>query len=385
MYNSWAGIVLNLTALWMGSWWALQEGTWGGWWNWDSSETFGLMVSLSLLMVTHSQLLSRNMIFTTLKLQSIIPVFIVGYFFIQLNFELVSHNFGSKFFFFFNNNLFFMESVILLVTVASFYTFRLKTVKHFNKLYSAVTTGPEMQKTYTWVVKLTVSLLLLCWVLFSYQPLISYFFWNFLQVTVLNFESSLQAINTLLWILVIIFFINFSTIWAAPLVTGVYCVTSSKLLIIIMAMLNSRYIWIHKALLFMLTINLLVFDLITYNWSTVYDYNVVSFGSNFLLPPYTSFTLDNLIIESTFVTLKEGSIINNCWNIASSTNTPTLNFFSLLLHSDVCSNFYTLSSSYLQVVFTLELYLLNNLNVWLTLILLILIHHIFFVIAIKKL
>jgi len=31
---SWWALLINLSALWMGSWWALQEGTWGGWWNW---------------------------------------------------------------------------------------------------------------------------------------------------------------------------------------------------------------------------------------------------------------------------------------------------------------------------------------------------------------
>ena len=41
--------------------------------------------------------------------------FIATYFFIQLNFELVSHNFGSKFFFFFNNNLFSMEVIFLTI------------------------------------------------------------------------------------------------------------------------------------------------------------------------------------------------------------------------------------------------------------------------------
>jgi cytochrome c biogenesis factor len=106
---SWLGILINLLALWMGSWWALQEGTWGGWWNWDSSEVFGLLLSLILLNFTHSRADYSYRPYTYYKAIYLLNSFIISYFFIQLNFELVSHNFGSKFFFFFNNNLFFSK------------------------------------------------------------------------------------------------------------------------------------------------------------------------------------------------------------------------------------------------------------------------------------
>ena len=36
-------LLLIIIALSLGGWWALQEGSWGGWWNWDISEVFGLL------------------------------------------------------------------------------------------------------------------------------------------------------------------------------------------------------------------------------------------------------------------------------------------------------------------------------------------------------
>ena len=42
----------------LGSWWALQEGSWGGWWNWDASEVFGLIVMLFYLHFVHKSLLT---------------------------------------------------------------------------------------------------------------------------------------------------------------------------------------------------------------------------------------------------------------------------------------------------------------------------------------
>ena len=42
-----------VTSLLLGGWWAYQEGSWGGWWNWDPSEMFGLIIFSILIIVTH--------------------------------------------------------------------------------------------------------------------------------------------------------------------------------------------------------------------------------------------------------------------------------------------------------------------------------------------
>jgi cytochrome c biogenesis factor len=47
-------IILIIITLFMGSWWALQEGSWGGWWNWDPSEVFGLLFLLAYLYLIHN-------------------------------------------------------------------------------------------------------------------------------------------------------------------------------------------------------------------------------------------------------------------------------------------------------------------------------------------
>ena len=48
IYLKWVTLTLVL-----GGWWALQEGSWGGWWNWDPSETFGLFLMISYLFLLH--------------------------------------------------------------------------------------------------------------------------------------------------------------------------------------------------------------------------------------------------------------------------------------------------------------------------------------------
>ena len=83
-------------ALYLGGWWAAQEGSWGGWWNWDSSEFFGLLILFICLIPyhVHSNITSKTFFYLCLYLS----IFIVILFFIelQLNFATSAHNFGFQ-------------------------------------------------------------------------------------------------------------------------------------------------------------------------------------------------------------------------------------------------------------------------------------------------
>ena len=92
---------INILSLFLGSWWALQEGSWGGWWNWDASETLGLLVLISAILFFHLISNYDNFMNNFYFLFLWILFIVLTYYFIQLNFDLVSHNFGIKFFFFF--------------------------------------------------------------------------------------------------------------------------------------------------------------------------------------------------------------------------------------------------------------------------------------------
>jgi len=99
----------SLTALIGGSWWALQEGTWGGWWNWDASEVLGLTPLMFLIWRYHEPI-SFPLTFKGAKRSQLATVLIVfTYSIIQLNFENASHNFGIQSFFFFQNTIFFIN------------------------------------------------------------------------------------------------------------------------------------------------------------------------------------------------------------------------------------------------------------------------------------
>ena len=87
---------LIVTTMFMGSWWAYQEGSWGGWWAWDPSEVFGLVLMLCWIYAFHlnfmRSLFSRNA--RVFKL--ILYVNLLVYTTLQSNFSITSHNFGLR-------------------------------------------------------------------------------------------------------------------------------------------------------------------------------------------------------------------------------------------------------------------------------------------------
>lgn len=178
--------LINSFALFLGSWWAFQEGTWGGWWNWDPSEVLGLIVLLITLLITHKTV-------SYLTLWSAIQKIFLGalslfwvYFFTQLNFDLVSHNFGNRFTFFFVNTLFYLDMLLGLTFGLTFFVLLKSKLTWSLKLSS-----PESnfsRNTLVWVSVLPISWVVL--VLGSFHPLINYFLWQYLGVNFWNFTGN---------------------------------------------------------------------------------------------------------------------------------------------------------------------------------------------------
>ena len=89
-------LVMVIITLYFGSWWAYQEGSWGGWWNWDPSEMFGLSIMTLLLYWRHSHVYAPSNSIKPKLFMSYALTLLVFYSFLQLNFDLISHNFGLR-------------------------------------------------------------------------------------------------------------------------------------------------------------------------------------------------------------------------------------------------------------------------------------------------
>ena len=360
---TWYSILVNLVALWMGSWWALQEGTWGGWWNWDSSETFGLLVSLIGLSSTHSLLTVSTFQNYLTKLTAMVLLFIVSYFFIQLNFELVSHNFGSKFFFFFNNNLFFLEAVFGLTTLALYIVRDWARRTAFTQVMGSPPKHTRGVSGYGPVLPLLLTAYIFYWVLWSYKPLVSYFAWNFAHLNVFNFETSLQSTNLILCLAGIIWLVRWDS--ALALAYASLLITSSHFLVTAFALIRIRTYFsvLHHSILSILLLNILLFDLVLYKWTLVSPFDTVVTSQWAASVLFELSTLDNLAIElvELWGTLESHASIS--WNLATLTNTPSLNFFSLLSATEAFYNMYALAAVYSTVQLFLELPFIGVINI----------------------
>lgn len=206
-------LALSATALFLGSWWASQEASWGGWWNWDSSETLGLLILLFSFFLLHLNtkfffflnyyfFIILNLIFT-----------LISYFFIQLNFDLSSHNFGIKFFFFFNNNFFFIE----LINIILFFFLILIFIKHSQKSFFIKTLFPHNPITFFKLREFIISLLIMfiflsiLWsILSSYADIINFFFWSTFGFNAVNTEPDFTNLSYYLLLFLLVFFSNFN-------------------------------------------------------------------------------------------------------------------------------------------------------------------------------
>ena len=337
----------------MGSWWALEEGTWGGWWNWDSSEVFGLQIALSALYLNHSYTpvkLTSNRLFQSI---SVFATVLISYFFIQLNFELVSHNFGSKFFFFFNNNLFFLEAV---VTSAFLLLIVLLTSKWLRgSSIGTLRNGHRTGRAESVRIKTFLPILLLYWIFYSYKPLVNFFLWNFIGVNLLNSDGLLQPVNLLLTLLLLTWLLQVS-VHSNPALALLILTTVNWLWALVLLIQNkTRSIPLHQLLAGFIILNLSMSDVTPSTWLTQTPYLPYDAKLSTSWENHLSWGLDALAINATTSNVSVTGYSFSNWNLITGSNSLSINFFSLQLLHEACTNFYNLGNSYITASLELEL------------------------------
>jgi cytochrome c biogenesis factor len=115
-------ILLLTVSLYLGSWWALQEGSWGGWWNWDASEVFGLLILTFLLHQVHYHSYYNSAVLNSLQLLYKVLSVIFTYLVLQMSYTLVSHNFGLSLLGYGYTNIVFIIFLIIVSVVYLFFT-----------------------------------------------------------------------------------------------------------------------------------------------------------------------------------------------------------------------------------------------------------------------
>jgi len=108
-------MVLSFTLLGLGAWWAYQEGTWGGWWNWDASENLALLILIVNLLHFHIAKIHQTRILASMSSNILLFFALMLFSILQLSFSDSAHSFGIRYFHLFSpNNLFIAGAVLLL-------------------------------------------------------------------------------------------------------------------------------------------------------------------------------------------------------------------------------------------------------------------------------
>ena len=88
---------VSLFTAFLGAWWAFQEGSWGGWWNWDISEYFSLIILFFYTAILHSRRNNSNRVGCHLQLTLFLFTVLLLNIFVQYNLSNTSHSFGEDF------------------------------------------------------------------------------------------------------------------------------------------------------------------------------------------------------------------------------------------------------------------------------------------------
>lgn len=354
---------LNFLALFLGSWWALQEGTWGGWWNWDASEVFGLLISLYSIYRLH---LSRSVFTNWQSITSIWAIWLLivfVYFFIQLNFDLVSHNFGSRFFYFFSNNLFFIEALMIIILLF----FKTLYTNTFTKVFDIIflkkiTTYLNLFKINYWLYLIILVITFLI-IVNSFLPLWNYFVWNYLYINNFNFVIPINIlIIFLLLILTQYFSINIVTILLLALILNSFNSYSFVLFIPFLVTLNSNKInIIHLFIILFLTININSWFINFIQWYNLNLYTSLLQNYTLLYYKQTIFICDYIFVEKLYFYTNTYLNNFNLWNIYFKSNSCTLSSFFLYYSIETFFNHFLILHSWVNTILYIETNLLNNL------------------------
>lgn len=327
----------------LGAWWALQEGSWGGWWNWDASEVFGLIVLTYLLTSLHS-ILSSFM--QTVKLiyvlyASTLTLFTYGL--LQMGYSVVSHNFGLSLIGYGYTQLAFTLLIVLvflgyallhsIVVGATYvtYTFFKNLVDYALSMYM-YKFGPT--KPYYTLVCLFSVLLTMLYII-SFNPVIGNIFWESLHLEFFNQWLPWLSIKLVLLLLLITYqtktnlliHVNYILHTLLYWTCSVPFIYHSNLKIYIPRLLHLLCILLLVLPLLLQTTTYSYWELITgpaYNWTSLYSRSPI---------------ITSILIENTYLINRLPLLFNdNVQNVTSffwfHHNLDT-QFFSLLLTDNI--------------------------------------------------
>jgi hypothetical protein len=289
---------------------------------------------------------------------------IITYLFIQLNFDLVSHNFGSKFFFFFNNNLFFLE-LLATLTLYWFFMYFKTQLSFVENIVSIKIRKFTYHKPFTLGYHGLFLLVYILIILFfnSIIPLLNYFIWTYLKINSFNF-----LINSTYFVFIFItFLISPFYMMAKPehyLLTfflGLNSISYNTIILNTIKKVNNTISTLHLLLVIFLVVNISSYSLMFIYWFITNPLDDIVGTDYSMFKLYNVTQCNSFLVET--VCNFNSHIYNNLtsWNVFYHSNSRSLNTFNLLFDNNCFYNYYNLLDNYKLLYLFIETNELNNL------------------------
>lgn len=305
-------VLISIFTLFLGSWWALQEGSWGGWWNWDFSEVFGLFILIKLLTYTHFKDHQSSYLNNWFYILTSTVFILIFYLSIQLNFSYVSHNFGFRFYKFINSTIFF--NYMLLMTFIFFFLIN-SNLKFY--VTNIIITNKQL------LIKLSITVLIsiVCCAYLSLFVLVNDFIWNNFNTNLFNFQYNFNNLMLLLVIFLVTFLLKL------------------RVRVILFLVINAN---LFLSFLFTLFKRLGTYNFVVvlhYSFLFIFFYSLIYFNELF---SHIRVLNSTNILESHNVTFNL-TLLSNTSNDVENSTTFDSKYFSLkLVKNELYQNFYPL-------------------------------------------
>ena len=246
----------------LGSWWAYQEGSWGGWWAWDPSEVMGLILLLTLSATFHYNNTRSAIYAFRCSLVFFCAYLALTYFCLQSNFAITSHNFG------FQNESNFTLKIYYCLAIVFFFIYIRNWLKFHFKLFLAIRLFPQ-NNTLNFSYYL---LFIFCIVLLSLLPLLTDIVWKLFTINFINFTPNYTELLNISILSCLIYFNSYWSIFSVFFVSAtqlIFVDMPSVYLILPLIIISklTRLLIVHKSFLLLLTFAILSTNYYFSSWS----------------------------------------------------------------------------------------------------------------------
>lgn len=303
-------LVVIVYTLYLGSWWALQEGSWGGWWNWDPSEVFGLCIMVYYLYTLHKDQESKNYLTLTLYLNTITQLVLFLYIFIQLNFDLVSHNFGTRIDQFVDTSQNFLLTILFLSVSIVVSTNQLRQLLTTYSVTNKV--GHARIESFRILWQLITALLITFILLSSFSLLVNDFLWKLMSINIFNNAKFTYFYTSMLIVLLLLRSWHNQNYAPFVVIYVIYFTQDTLLLMLLPAV--SKISILHVSLLSILFLMLaesnqsvIIWEITHKSMTYVQDLVVHDLGASYA-------SVNNFIVEYATSTLHNNIALEFLWN-----------------------------------------------------------------------